>query len=163
MNEFTALRLLIFKFLYFFHQGRNQFFFRHAPQDFSFSEEEAAAFAAGYAEVCFSGFARTIDSAAHDSYADGLLEFLDFLFHFLSHMDEVHLGAAAGGAGNEDGTVLLHAHGAQDLFGGLHFFQRVIGEGDTDGIANAVQKEAADADVVIVAVKPWKVEEVKNP
>ena len=72
----------------------------------AFFKDQSAAFASGDAEVRFSGFSGAVDGAAHDGDADGFLEFLDFFFHFLGHADEVYLGAAAGGTGDEDGAVL---------------------------------------------------------
>ena len=114
--------MLIFIFLDLCQEGVDELVFWETFQDFSFAEEEAAAFSGGYAKVRFSRFSGTIDSAAHDGDAEGGFELFEFFFYFLRHVDEVYLGAAAGGAGDEDRAVLLDAESGEDFFSCAHFF-----------------------------------------
>ena len=65
----------------FIHQGIDELVFRNGAEDLSFTEDEAAAFAASDTEIRFSCFARAIHGASHDSDFDGFLKVRDLLFY----------------------------------------------------------------------------------
>ena len=56
------------------------------------------------------------------------------------------MGAPAGGAGDHPHPLLTDPQGLEDVPGGPHLLHRVVGEGDADGVADAVAEEGADAD-----------------
>ncbi len=129
-----------------FKECLHKFILRYFPQDLAFAEEEPFAFAACNAEVGFARFARAVDDAAHDGDVDRFFDHGEPFFNLCGDGGKVHAAAAAGRTRYEGRTVFLHAEGFQYLIGDLDFFDRVAGERDTEGVADAFGKKCADTD-----------------
>ena len=88
--------------------------------------------------------AGAVDDAAHDAYLqpfEVLGTGLDLLQGFL----DVVLRASAGGTSDVFALADTCPHGLQDVVGNGDFLHGIFGEGDTDGVANAVDKQRPDA------------------
>ena len=101
--------------------------------------------AACNANIGLTRFARAVHNAAHHGHLDGLFIALQALFHFLGNFNARILCAAAGGAADHLGACHRKAGGAQDIVSGLHLTLGVIGQRNTQRIANALQQHTADA------------------
>ena len=123
---------------YFFLEDLYQIFLFDLSDYFSMLEEDAFVDPAGNSDVSFSGFARSVDGAAHDGYlyvlVDGFQEFL----YFMNDRQYVILQSAAGRTAYQIRYVLGKIEGLQKLLGSLDFLNAVIGNGDPYGIADAV-------------------------
>ena len=128
-----------------FQQGREQLVIGELFHLHALFKNHAPAVAAGNADVRFPGFAGAVDHAAHDRHGDGLFTVFQRFVHPVHQTDQVDAGSSAGGAGDDVHAVLPKSRGLENVPGGVNLLHRVVGEADPDGIADAVQKQRADA------------------
>jgi len=67
--------------------------------------DDGFVFSAAEGDVGVLSFAGSVDDASHDSDGDGCLDGSECNSGFLDEVEEVDFGAAAGGAGDEFGSV----------------------------------------------------------
>ena len=119
---------------------------------------DLAAFVEGYlacagahiAVVGVGHLAGSVDDAAHDADFDAF-EVVGASFDLLERLLDIVLGAAAGGTGDVFALADACADGLEDVVGHGDFLDGVFGEGDEDGVADAVDEECADAGSAFVA------------
>ena len=109
-------------------------------------EQKADPFAAGNAHVGLARLARAVHDAPHDRNGNWFLDMGQTFFDFLRKTDDIDLGPAAGGAGNDVHPPLADFEGFQDFIGNAHFLDRVGGERDAHRISDALGKQDAEPD-----------------
>ena len=109
-------------------------------------EERTAAVAACNADIGFARFTGAVDHTAHDRNLHGHTDILYARFNLCGNRGQVDARAPAGRAGHELDTVLADVQGAQNIPRSFRFGEGITGQGDTDGIADPVGQQAADAD-----------------
>ena len=137
--------LLVFKpEVYLFEEGVDGFFGVDGGDFLALTVDDGFFFAAtegDVGELCFAG---AVDDTAHDGDGDGCLDVFQGGFCLLDEGEQVDFGAAAGGAGDEFGTVgAAQAQGGEDFPGDIDFEGGVGGERNANGIADAVGQEGA--------------------
>ena len=119
--------------------------------------DDLLAFVEGYlartlsyiAVVRISHLARAVDDAAHDTYLDAL-EVLGARLYLLQGLLDVVLRAAARGAGDVFTLADTCPDSLKDAVGHGNLLDGVFGEGDTDGVADAIDKQCTDAGSTLV-------------
>ena len=97
-------------------------------------------------EVGLARLARAVDHAAHDRDLDGQVQLLERFLRLLGHGDDVDLGPAARGAGDEvEPLALAQAERLEQLATRPRLLDRVGGEREADGVADALGQQRADA------------------
>ena len=114
----TAL-LILFKL---FLQRVEGIFFLDRLQDLAFFEEDEAPFASGDPVIGMSGFARSIDDAAHDR--DRLVDvvFFEISQYLFGEGDQIHLRPPAGWAGDESRVIGIEIQIMEQPFAGEDLF-----------------------------------------
>ncbi len=107
-------------------------------------EDHAPAVASGDADVGLPGFTGAVDHAAHDRHGDGLLAVTQGLVHLIDQSDQIDAGASAGGTGDDVDALFPQARGLQDVLGGVDLLHGIVGQGDADGVADAVEEQSTD-------------------
>ena len=110
------------------------------------TKQRAAALAPGDADIRVLRFARPVHHAAHHGDFQRRAQMRRLRAHARHDARHVDAGAAAGGAGNDVHRVAPQAHRAQNAQPRFHLRHGIAGERHADGVANAVQQQAADAD-----------------
>ena len=68
------------------------------------------------------------------------------LFHLFGDVEQIDVAAAAGGAGDDFRPALPNPQGLQDFIPHPDLFHRVPGQGDPQGVADALGQQHADAE-----------------
>ena len=88
----------------------------------------------------------SVDHAAHHRHLDGQVQLLERLLGLLGHGDDVDLGPAARRAGDEvEALALPEAERLEQLAAGPGLLDRVGGQREADGVADALGQQGADA------------------
>src|SRR5690606_12667633 len=127
-------------------QGLHDVLLLDGLDDLALDEDLALAVAGGDAEIGLARLAGAVDDAAHDGDAQRDLEVLEPLGDLVGEGVDVDLGAAAGGAGDDVELPRLEVQRLQDLVADLDLLHRRGGEGDTDGVADALAEQDAEGD-----------------
>src|SRR5579884_477774 len=128
-----------------FQHGIQELIFGDGFDDFAFAEDDAAPFAAGEADIGVAGFAGAVHDAAHDGDVDGRLHLCKTALNLVGDLDNVDFDAPAGGAGDKGDAAIAQFERAQDFVGHRNLFLRLRTQADTDGVANALGQQQAEA------------------
>ena len=100
----------------------------------------------GDADVGLACLARAVDDAAHHRHLDGQVQLLERLLGLLGHGDDVDLGPAARRAGDQvEALALAQPERLEELAAGAGLLDRVGGQREADGVADALGQQRADA------------------
>ncbi len=117
---------------------------RDGLDDLAMDEDLPLAVARRAAEVRLAGLTGAVDDAAHDGHAQRGADGLQALLDGLGEGPHVHLGAPAGGAGDDLEFALAQAHELQELGADLDLLDRRCGQGDADGVPDALGEQRAE-------------------
>src|SRR6202021_969792 len=127
-----------------FDQGLHDLRLRHGRDDLALDEDLALAVPRGHPEVRLARLARAVHHAAHHRDPERDLHPGQPRGHLFRQLVDVHLGAAAGRAGDDLQAALAHAHRLEDADTDLDLLDRRRRQRHPDRVADALREQRAE-------------------